>query len=61
MSLAVEKHLMMIYLVNANFILAERFRNKTKEELAPPHQKLEKELDKRAFVMNLHVLDNESP
>ena len=53
---------MIIFFVDTNIILAEPFRNITKEELKVTHKKLKKkELDTRGFIMNLHILDNEAP
>lgn len=52
---------MIIYLTYANFILAEYFRNKIKEKLTSTYKKLKKELNKRGFIVNLHIPDNEAP
>ena len=52
---------MILFLVDANVILAELFRNKTREELSSTRRHLKKELDKRGFLTHLHTLDNESP
>ena len=52
---------MIMYLVDSDLILAEPFKNKTKEDLTATHTKIKKELNKKGFVINLHVLDNEAP
>ena len=52
---------MIIYLVDANVILAEPFKNKTSQQLTGTHLKLKKEIDKRGFPIDMHILDNEAP
>ena len=52
---------MILYFVVTNVILAEPIRNKTKEKLISACQKLKKELDKRGFIIKLHVVGNEVP
>ena len=52
---------MIIYLVDANVILAKPFKNKTNQQLTDTHLKLKKEIDKRGFPIDMHVLNNEAP
>ena len=52
---------MIIYLVDANVILAEPFKNKISQQLTDMYLKLKKEIGKRGFPIDTHVLDNEAP
>ena len=55
------KYLIIIYLVDANVILAEPFKNKISQQLIDTYLKLKKEIDKREFPIDMHVLNNEAP
>ena len=52
---------MIICIVDANFMLAASLKNKTSQQLTETYLKLKKEIDKRGFTINMHVLDNEAP
>ena len=54
------QYLMIVYVVDANLILATPFKNKTKTHLTEAYLKTKKELDKRGFIIDMHVLDNEA-
>ena len=53
------QHLMIIYIVDANVVLAEPFKNKTSRKLTDAYLKLKKEIDKRRFTIDMHILDKE--
>ena len=55
------QHTMIMCVVDAHSILAVPFKNKTKYFLTSTHLNMKKELDKRVFTVNLHVLDNKAP
>ena len=47
--------------MDANAILGTPLKNKTSQQLIETYLKLNKEIDKRGFTTNAHVLDNEAP
>ena len=55
------QYIMVVYVVDPNVILATAFKNKTKLQLTEAYMKIKKELNKRGFVIDLHMLDNEAP
>ena len=50
-----------IHIADANVVLAEPFKNKTSRQLTDTCLKLKKQIDKRGFAIDMHVLDNEAP
>ena len=52
---------MIAYAVDSNVQLAEPFKNKTSQKLTDAYLKLKKEIDKRGFTIDMHILDNEAP
>ena len=58
---SVNRHLVIIYVADANVVLAAPFKNKTIQQLTETYLKLNKKIDKRGFTMNMRVLDNVAP
>ena len=52
---------MIACVVDPNIILVVRFKSKTKEHLTAACLQIKKQINKRGFNINLHVLDNEAP
>ena len=55
------QYLMISCVVDANIILADPFKTKTKIKLTETYLNIKKELYKRGIVINMNVLDNEEP
>ena len=58
---SINQCLIVVYVVDANVMLAAPFKNKTIQQLIEIYLKLKKEIDKRGFTINIHVLDNKAP
>ena len=52
---------MIVYVVDANVMLDEPFKNKASRQLKDSQLKLKKEIDERGFTIDMHILDNEAP
>ena len=55
------QYIMVVFAVDPNVILATAFQNKTKLHLTEAYLRIKKEINKRGFVIKLHILDNEAP
>lgn len=53
--------LVIVHVVNANVILVTPFKSKRKHQLTSAHLNINKELNKREFVIDLNIWDNEVP